>query len=139
MPKILIVEDSEDTRESLAARLQCRGFEVIVTRDGKLGVTMVQTEKPDLVLMDMHMPELDGWEAARQIKEGADDAPPVIALTERTMPTDREQALLAGCATSLDKPVELSELIAQIECLLTNRVIPEVPLIISSDPVQGEA
>jgi len=102
MPKILIVETNVENRDSLAGRLQCRGFAVVMAGDGKTGVAMVQAEKPDLVLMDINMPEMDGWEATRQIKAAPEGAsPPVIAFTEHSMPGDRERSLGAACAESL--------------------------------------
>jgi two-component system cell cycle response regulator DivK len=119
MPKILIVEDNEDNRDSLSRRLQRRGFEVVVAGDGKAGVAQAQSEKPDLVLMDMNMPELDGWEATRQIKAAAETRNlPVIALTAHAMSGDRDRALAAGCADYHTKPVDFPKLLAQIEALL---------------------
>jgi two-component system cell cycle response regulator DivK len=132
MPKILIVEDSQENRDALAGRLQCRGFDVVIAGDGKAGVAMAQAEKPDLVLMDMNLPELDGWEATRQIKSTAGgESLPVIALTENALPGDRERALGAGCADSHNKPIEFPDLLGQIEALLKNRPIPETPLLAS--------
>jgi two-component system cell cycle response regulator DivK len=119
MPKILIVEDNEDNRDSLSRRLQRRGFEVLLAPDGRAGLDTAKSEKPDLILMDMNMPELDGWEATRQIK--ADPALahiPVIALTAHAMTGDRERALEAGCADYHTKPIELPTLLSQIEKVL---------------------
>ena len=91
MPKILIVEDNEENRDALSRRLQRRGFEIVMAADGKVGVAMAQTEKPDLVLMDMNMPELDGWEATRQIRAAAETQKlPVIALTASAYLEDRD-------------------------------------------------
>ncbi len=119
MPKILIVEDNEDNRDSLSRRLQRRGFEVVLAADGKAGVSMAAAEKPDLILMDMNMPELDGWEATRQIKAAAaTKGLPVIALTAHAMSGDRDRALEAGCAEYHTKPVDFPKLVAQIEQLL---------------------
>jgi len=99
MPKILIVEDNEENRDSLSRRLQRRGFAVIIAEDGKAGVAMAQSEKPDLILMDMNMPELDGWEATRHLKAAAETKDlPVIALTAHAMSGDRDRALEVGCA-----------------------------------------
>lgn len=138
MPKILIVENNVENRDSLAGRLQCSGFAVVMAGDGKTGVAMVRTEKPDLVLMSVNMPEMDGWEAARQIKTTTGgEGPPVIALAEHSMPGDRERALDAGCAESLEKPIEFADLIAHIEILLQNRPLPEGPLLQPSDCVPG--
>jgi two-component system cell cycle response regulator DivK len=122
MPKILIVEDNEENRDALSRRLQRRGFEIVMAADGKIGVAMAQSEKPDLVLMDMNMPELDGWEATRQIRATAETQKlPVIALTAHAMAGDRDRALEAGCADYHTKPVDFPKLLAQIEALLTNK------------------
>ncbi len=119
MPRILVVEDNEENRDSLSRRLQRRGFEVLLAADGKLGVAAAKAEKPDLVLMDMNMPEVDGWEATRQIKAEPDIANvPVIALTAHAMTGDREHALQAGCADYHTKPIDFPKLLAQIETLL---------------------
>ena len=125
MPKILIVEDNEENRDSLSRRLQRRGFEVVVAADGKVGVALTQAEKPDLVLMDMNMPELDGWEATRQIKAApGTQGLPVIALTAHAMSGDRDRALAVGCADYHTKPVDFPKLLAQIEALLQNKAPP---------------
>ena len=122
MPKILIVEDNEDNRDSLSRRLQRRGFAVAIAENGKAGVAMAQSEKPDLILMDMNMPELDGWEATRQLKAAAETKGlPVIALTAHAMSGDRDRALAVGCADYHTKPVEFPKLLAQIEALLQNK------------------
>lgn len=120
MPKILIVEDNPDNRDALSRRLQRRGFEVVMAFDGKAGLAMARSEKPDLILMDMNMPEMDGWEATRQLKAVDETrAIPVIALTAHAMSGDRERALEAGCADYHTKPVELPKLLAQIEAILS--------------------
>src|SRR5688572_22024389 len=99
MPRILVVEDNEENRDALTRRLQRRGFEVIGAPDGKAGVEKAKSETPDLVLMDMNMPELDGWEATKQIKADPEtNAIPVIALTAHAMQGDRERAMAAGCS-----------------------------------------
>lgn len=122
MPKILIVEDNVENRDSLSRRLQRRGFAVIIAENGKAGVAMAQAEKPDLILMDMNMPELDGWEATRQLKATAETKDlPVIALTAHAMSGDRDRALEVGCADYHTKPVEFPKLLAQIEALLQNK------------------
>ena len=122
MPKILIVEDNEENRDSLSRRLQRRGFAVIIAEDGKAGVAMARSEKPDLILMDMNMPELDGWEATRHLKAAAETKElPVIALTAHAMSGDRDRALEVGCADYHTKPVEFPKLLAQIEALLQNK------------------
>ena len=122
MPRILVVEDNEDNRDSLSRRLERRGFEVLLATDGRRGVEMAAAEKPDLILMDMNMPEMDGWEATRKIKSTPDAADvPVIALTAHAMTGDRERALESGCSDYHTKPIEFSKLINQIETLLQRR------------------
>ncbi len=122
MSKILIVEDNEENRDSLSRRLQRRGYEILIAADGKIGLAMAQAEKPDLILMDMNMPELDGWEATRQLKAAAETQHvPVIALTAHAMSGDRERALGVGCADYHTKPVEFPKLLTQIEALLQNK------------------
>lgn len=119
MPKILVVEDNEENRDSLKRRLERRGFEVLIAEDGQKGIERASAEKPDLVLMDMNMPVLDGWEATRRIKAQADLAgTPVIALTAHAMSGDRERAIEAGCADYHTKPIEFPKLLAQIESIL---------------------
>jgi CheY-like chemotaxis protein len=117
MPRILVVEDNEENRDSLTRRLQRRGFEVITAVDGNAGVATARSEKPDLVLMDMNMPGLDGWEATRQIKAELAQLP-VIALTAHAMSGDRERALAVGCTDYHTKPIEFPKLLAQIESIL---------------------
>jgi two-component system cell cycle response regulator DivK len=119
MPKILLVEDNEMNRDMLSRRLQRKGYEVVLALDGQSGVEMTQTQAPDLVLMDMSLPVLDGWEATRRLK--ADTATrhiPVIALTAHAMSSDREKAIEAGCDDYDTKPVELTRLLAKIDALL---------------------
>jgi len=119
MPRLLVVEDNEENRDALSRRLQRRGFEVLIAVNGKTGVETAKTEKPDLILMDMNMPELDGWEATRQIKaEESTSHLPVIGLTAHAMPGDRERAIEAGCADYHTKPVDFTKLLAQIEAIL---------------------
>jgi CheY-like chemotaxis protein len=120
MPKILLVEDNEMNRDMLSRRLQRKGFQVVLALDGLTGVEMSQIQAPDLILMDMSLPVLDGWEATRRLK--ADTATrhiPVIALTAHAMSSDREKALEAGCDDYDTKPVELPRLLAKIEALLS--------------------
>ena len=120
MPKILLVEDNEMNRDMLSRRLARKGYQVVLALDGQSGLEMTQTEVPDLVLMDMSLPVLDGWEATRRLK--ADPATrhiPVIALTAHAMSSDREKALEAGCDDYDTKPVELPRLLTKIEALLS--------------------
>jgi two-component system cell cycle response regulator DivK len=117
MATILYVEDNEDNVYMLSSRLQRRGFDVIVARDGAEGVEMADRERPDLVLMDLSLPVIDGWEATRRIKAGT-SATPVIALSAHAMAGDREKALAAGCDDYDTKPVDLPRLLGKIEALL---------------------
>jgi CheY-like chemotaxis protein len=120
MPKILLVEDNEMNRDMLSRRLQRKGYEVVLALDGQTGVEMTQNQGPDLVLMDMSLPVLDGWEATRRLKSDASTRHiPVIALTAHAMSSDREKALEAGCDDYDTKPVELPRLLAKIEALLS--------------------
>jgi two-component system, cell cycle response regulator DivK len=122
MPRILIVEDNEENRDSLSRRLQRRGFDVSLAADGKAGVEMALAEKPDLILMDMNMPEVDGWEATRRIKASPDGKNiAVIALTAHAMGGDRERAIEAGCSEYHTKPIEFPKLMEQIETILQSR------------------
>ena len=121
MPKLLIVEDNELNRDMLSRRLRRRGFEVIIAMDGQQGVDMAGSESPDLILMDMSLPVLDGWAATAQIKgSSATSSIPVIALTAHAMQKDREKALAAGCDEYDTKPVELQRLLSKIQALLPN-------------------
>ena len=120
MPKILVVEDNEENRDSLKRRLERRGFEVLVAEDGEKGIDAATAEKPDLVLMDMNMPILDGWEATRRIKALPDlAATPVIALTAHAMTGDRERAIEAGCVDYHTKPIDFPKLLSQLESILS--------------------
>jgi CheY-like chemotaxis protein len=122
MPKILLVEDNEMNRDMLSRRLQRKGYEVVLALDGQSGVEMSQTQAPDLVLMDMSLPVLDGWEATRRLKtDPSTQHIPIIALTAHAMSSDREKALEAGCDDYDTKPVELPRLLAKIEALLRAR------------------
>jgi len=122
MAKILLVEDNEMNRDMLSRRLQRKGFLVVIAEDGKVGVAMAQSEAPDLILLDMSLPIVDGWEAARQIKAGAKTKGiPIIALTAHAMAGDREKALDAGCDEYDTKPVEFPRLLAKIEAILRSR------------------
>ena len=119
MPKILLVEDNEMNRDMLSRRLQRKGYEVFIAIDGEQGVAMARAERPDLILMDMSLPILDGWEATRTIKaDPAISAVPVIALTAHAMAGDQEKCVAAGCDDYDTKPVELARLLGKIESLL---------------------
>jgi CheY-like chemotaxis protein len=119
MPKILYVEDNEDNVSMLARRLKRHGFDVVVAADGERGVAMAQSEQPDLILMDLNMPVLDGWEATRRLKGAPETAEiPVIALSAHAMTGDRERALDAGCDDYDTKPVRIDSLMTKIRALL---------------------
>ena len=119
MSKILLVEDNEMNRDMLSRRLKRKGFEVLLAVDGQEGVELSRSESPDLVLMDMSLPVIDGWEATRQLKADPETAAiPVIALTAHAMAGDREKAIGAGCNDYDTKPVELPRLLGKIRALL---------------------
>jgi CheY-like chemotaxis protein len=119
MPKILLVEDNEMNRDMLSRRLVRRGYEVIIAEDGARGVAMASSDRPDLILMDMSLPVIDGWEATRRIKATPELRKiPIIALTAHAMATDRDKALGAGCDDYDTKPIELQRLLGKIEMLL---------------------
>ena len=119
MTKILLVEDNEMDRDVLSRRLQKKGYDVVVAVDGEEGVAKARSEAPALILMDMSLPGIDGWEATRRLKAASKtQAIPVIALTAHAMTGDRGQALAAGCDDFDTKPVELPRLLAKIETLL---------------------
>ena len=121
MPKLLLVEDNEMNRDMLSRRLVRRGYQVAIAVDGAEGVAMTRSEMPDLVLMDMSLPIMDGWEATRRIKaEPATKHLPVIGLTAHAMAGDREKALEAGCDDYDTKPIELDRLLGKIEALLSS-------------------
>jgi len=119
MLKILLVEDNEMNWDMLSRRLRRDGYEVVVATDGKQGVDMALSGAPDLILMDMSLPVLDGWEATRQIKAAPQtQAVPIIALTAHAMTGDRERALAAGCDDYDTKPIEFKRLLEKIRALL---------------------
>ncbi len=121
MPKILIVEDNELNRDMLSRRLERRGFAIVMAVDGQQGVDMARSERPDLILMDMSLPVMDGWTATQTIKGDAElKGIPVIALTAHAMEGDREKAMAAGCDDYDTKPIELPRLLEKIGKFLPN-------------------
>jgi two-component system cell cycle response regulator DivK len=125
MAKILLVEDNEMNWDMLSRRLRRKGYEVIIATDGKQGVDMALSEAPDLILMDMSLPLLDGWEATRQIKAAPEtQAIPVIALTAHAMAGDQEKALAAGCDDYDTKPIEFKRLLGKIQVILEKQAMP---------------
>ncbi len=125
MTKILVVEDNEMNRDMLSRRLVRKKYEVLVAVDGRESVEMARSETPDLILMDMSLPVMDGWEATRQLKASPEtQAIPIIALTAHAMSGDREKAMAAGCDDYDTKPVELPRLLGKIEALSGERKAP---------------
>jgi two-component system, cell cycle response regulator DivK len=125
MAKILLVEDNEMNRDMLSRRLARRGYEVVVAEDGAAGVELARSVSPHLILMDMSLPVMDGWEATRQIKASPETRGiPVIALTAHAMAGDEEKAMAAGCDGYETKPVDLSRLLARMETLLSRQSSP---------------
>ncbi|MEE8192607.1 MAG: response regulator [Gemmatimonadales bacterium] len=121
MARILLVEDNEMNRDMLSRRLTRKGFEVETAVDGREGVEMAKTGEYDLILMDMSLPEIDGWEATRQLRAAPDtERTPIVALTAHAMAGDREKALEAGCDDYDTKPIELDRLLSKINALLEN-------------------
>jgi CheY-like chemotaxis protein len=122
MAKLLLVEDNEMNRDMLSRRLIRRGYEVAIAIDGAQGVEMARTETPDLVLMDLSLPVIDGWEATRRIKAAQETKHlPVIGLTAHAMAGDREKAIEAGCDDYDTKPIELERLLQKVEALLQGK------------------
>src|SRR6476620_7473222 len=125
MPKVLLVEDNEMNRDMLSRRLIRKGYEVVIAVDGAEGVALAKTHVPDLILMDISLPIIDGLEATRQIKaDPLSAAIPVIALTAHAMAEDRDKALAAGCEDYDTKPIELPRLLEKIETLLKKKTAP---------------
>lgn len=119
MAKILLVEDNEMNRDMLSRRLIRRGFEVTLAVDGRQGIDKALAEPFDLILMDMSLPEVDGWTATRELRKSPQtSAVPIIALTAHAMAGDRQQALDAGCNDYDTKPIELDRLLAKMDALL---------------------
>lgn len=125
MPKILLVEDNAENRDALSRRLQRRGYDVVIATDGRQGVAMAHAERPDLILLDIGLPEMDGWEVARALEDAeATRGIPVIALTAHAMAGDRQKAMEVGCDEYHTKPVQFPRLLAQIEALLAEDEAP---------------
>ena len=121
MPKVLLVEDNEMNRDMLSRRLVRRGYEVVFAVDGQQGIDMAASESPDIILMDLSLPVIDGWEATRRVKaQAATRNIPIIGLTAHAMSDDRDKAIDAGCDEYDTKPVELERLIGKMERLLGN-------------------
>jgi len=125
MPKVLLVEDSEESRDGLARHLRRKGYETLIAVDGGQAVDVARAEAPDLILMDMSLPILDGWEATRKLKAAPETRGiPVIALTAHAMAGDREKALEAGCDDYDTKPVDFARLLVKIESLIGKKTAP---------------
>ncbi|GAB4198147.1 MAG: response regulator [Coleofasciculaceae cyanobacterium] len=123
MSKILLVEDNEMNRDMLSRRLQRRGHEVLIALDGVQGVELARLQQPDLILMDMSLPVMDGWEATQKLKAAPEtNGIPIIALTAHAMAGDREKCLEVGCDDYDTKPVEFSRLLGKIQALLEKKV-----------------
>ena len=118
--KVLLVEDNELNRDMLSRRLERRGYQVVLALDGQQGLDLARSEAPDLILMDMSLPVLDGWEATRQLKAAPETRTiPIIALTAHAMSSDRDKALAAGSDDYDTKPIDLPRLLEKIEALLS--------------------
>jgi len=133
MRKILLVEDNEMNRDMLSRRLIKKGYEVVVALDGEQGLVMAKSENPELILMDLSLPIIDGWEAIRRLKADAETrATPVIALTAHAMSGDRETAIAAGADDYDTKPIELVRLLEKMEALLGGTAVP-IPAIVTHE------
>jgi CheY-like chemotaxis protein len=122
MPKVLLVEDNEENRDALSRHLRRKGYEILIAVDGREGVELAREKTPDLILMDMSLPVLDGWEATQLLKTTRQTRSiPVIALTAHAMAGDREKALEAGCDEYDTKPIEFARLLAKIEAALEKK------------------
>jgi CheY-like chemotaxis protein len=125
MPKVLLVEDNEENRDALSRHLRRKGYEVLIAVDGREGIDVARDETPDLILMDMSLPVLDGWQAAQQLKAAPEmRGIPIIALTAHAMAGDREKALEAGCDDYDTKPIEFPRLLAKVEAVLAKKGLP---------------
>ena len=128
MPRVLLVEDHEEIWDFLTRRLKRRGYEVVLATDGQQAVEKARAERPDVVLLDMNLPVLDGWTAAGMIKSSPESARiPIIALTAHAMSGDKEKALAAGCDDYHPKPVDFALLLTQIEALTKPATTPPTP------------
>jgi len=123
MPKVLLVEDNEMNRDMLSRRLERRGFDMVLASDGREGILAAKSQSPDLILMDLSLPEIDGWEATRRLKSDAATADiPILVLTAHALVSDRERAFKAGCDDFATKPVEFDHLLYKINALLSRKV-----------------
>ncbi len=130
MATILLVEDNEMSRDMLSRRLQRKGHEVVMAADGMQAILMAESQTPDLIIMDMSLPVIDGWDAARRLKSSPTTADvPILALTAHAMTGDREKAIAAGCNDYDTKPVDFASLLAKIEALLRAAATPHPPAI----------
>lgn len=126
MAKILLVEDNEMNRDMLSRRLQRKGYQVVLAFDGEQGIALAKSQRPDIILMDMSLPVVTGWDATRHLKSDPDTQRiPVIALTAHAMAADRDQALKAGCDDYDTKPIELPRLLEKIESFLSRKSFSE--------------
>lgn len=133
MRKILLVEDNEMNRDMLSRRLIKKGYEVVIALDGEQGLALAKSETPALILMDLSLPIIDGWEAIRRLKADAETrATPVIALTAHAMSGDRETAIAAGADDYDTKPIELARLLEKMEALLSGTAVP-TPAIVTHE------
>lgn len=125
MPKVLLVEDNEANRDALSRHLRRKGYEILIAIDGREGVEVAREKTPDLILMDMSLPVLDGWQSTQQLKAALEtQSIPIIALTAHAMSGDREKALEAGCDDYDTKPIEFPRLLAKIETALAKKKRP---------------
>lgn len=124
MPKILLVEDNEMNRDMLSRRLQRKGYSIVMAHDGEQGLMLASSEHPDLILMDISLPKMDGWEVTRRLKDNPETRHiPVIALTAHALSTDRQKAFEIGCDDYDTKPVEFGRLSEKIEHLLVEKSV----------------
>jgi CheY-like chemotaxis protein len=122
VPKLLLVEDNEMNRDMLSRRLTRNGYEIVMAEDGQQAVDMAASEAPDLILMDMSLPVIDGWEATRQVRANAGTQKiPIIALTAHAMTEDKDKAMAAGCDDFDTKPVDIQRLLGKIQALLAGK------------------